>query len=72
MVRSMRMIFTNEALTDSTQVDEATPIREGWSGRYRGTCLVEPAGLLVVTAWTRTGVREASVRGMHLAVQSFR
>ena len=40
MVRSMRMISTNEALTDITQIDEATPIRELWSGRYRGTCVV--------------------------------
>ena len=32
----------------------------------------EPVGLLVVAVWTCTEVREASMRGMHLAVQSFR
>ena len=33
---------------------------------------LEPVGLLVVAVWTCTEVRDASMRGMHLAVQSFR
>ena len=40
MVRLMRMIPTNQVLTDNTRVNEAAPIREGWSGRRRGMCLV--------------------------------
>ena len=40
MVRLMRMIPTNQAPTDNTRLNEAAPIREGWSGRRRGICLV--------------------------------
>ena len=40
MVRLMRMIPTDKVLTDNTGVNEAAPIREGWSGRRRGMCLV--------------------------------
>ena len=40
MARSMRMSSTNEALTDTTQIDEASPIGERWSGDTDETCFV--------------------------------
>ena len=51
--RSMRVIYTSETLTDITQVNEVTPIREGWSGRYWGTCLV-------ITYWSNVTLRDSS------------
>ena len=36
----MSMIPTNKVLKDNTRVKEEAPIRDGWSGRHRGTCLV--------------------------------
>ena len=41
MVWSMSMIPASGVLTDNTRVKEAAPIREGWSGKHRGTCLVD-------------------------------
>ena len=40
MVRLMRMIPTSKVLAENTRVNEAAPIRKGWSGRRRGMCLV--------------------------------
>ena len=53
-------------------IDGVSPGEGRFCEIHRFCASLELAGLFVVAVWTCTEVREASMRGMHLAVQSFR